>query len=57
MYFWSDGNIWVHSVTGSPALDIVSAALFFLGVILVIRSLYPAAHLAGLVPARSRCPC
>ena len=36
MYFWSDGNIWVHSVTGSPALDIVSAALFFLGVILLL---------------------
>ncbi len=36
MYFWSDGNIWVHSVTGVPALDIISAALFFLGVVLLI---------------------
>jgi len=36
MYFWSDGNIWVHSVTGSPALDVVSAALYFLGVILLV---------------------
>ncbi len=36
MFFWSDGNIWVHSVTGSPALDVVSAALFFLGVILLM---------------------
>jgi hypothetical protein len=36
MYFWSDGNIWVHSVTDSPALDIVSAALYFLGVVLLI---------------------
>jgi hypothetical protein len=36
MFFWSDGNIWVHSVTGSPALDIVSAALFFLGVVLLL---------------------
>jgi hypothetical protein len=35
MYFWSDGNIWVHSVTGSPALDIISAALFFSGVVLL----------------------
>ncbi len=35
MYFWSDGNIWVHSVTGSPALDVVSAALYLLGVILL----------------------
>jgi 4-amino-4-deoxy-L-arabinose transferase-like glycosyltransferase len=36
MYFWSDGKIWVHSVTDSPALDIVSAALYFLGVVLLI---------------------
>ncbi len=36
MFFWSDGNIWVHSVTGSPALDIISAALFFSGVVLLI---------------------
>ncbi len=36
MFFWSDGNIWVHSVTGSPALDFVSGALFFLGVVLLV---------------------
>ncbi len=36
MYFWSDGNIWVHLVTGSPALDIVSAGLYFLGVVLLL---------------------
>jgi 4-amino-4-deoxy-L-arabinose transferase-like glycosyltransferase len=36
MYFWSDGNIWVHSVTDSPALDVISAALYFLGVILLL---------------------
>jgi len=36
MFFWSDGNIWVHSVTDSPALDIVSAALYFLGVVLLL---------------------
>ena len=35
MYFWSDGRIWVHSVTDSPALDIISAALYFLGVVLL----------------------
>ena len=35
MYFWSDGQIWVHSVTNSPALDFISAALLFLGVILL----------------------
>lgn len=31
MVFWKNGNIWVHSVTGRPALDVVTAALFFLG--------------------------
>lgn len=36
MFFWSDGNIWVHSVTNSPALDIISAALYFLGVVLLL---------------------
>jgi hypothetical protein len=35
MYFWSDGQIWVHSVTNRPALDFISAALLFLGVILL----------------------
>ncbi len=36
MFFWSDGQIWVHSVTGSPALDMISAALYLLGVILLL---------------------
>jgi len=36
MYFWSDGQIWVHSVTDSPALDVLSAALYFLGVVLLL---------------------
>jgi hypothetical protein len=36
MFFWSDGQIWVHSVTNSPALDIISAGLYFLGVILLL---------------------
>lgn len=31
-----DGEIWVNSVPGRPALDTVSAALFLLGVILVL---------------------
>jgi len=40
MFGWSDGNIWVHSVTGRPALDIVSAALYYLGgVLLTVRYL------------------
>ena len=36
MFFWDNGEIWVHSVTHRPALDVFSAALFFLGVVLVL---------------------
>jgi hypothetical protein len=35
MFNWDDGVIWVHSVTNRPALDVVSGALFLIGVILV----------------------
>lgn len=38
MPLWDDGEIWVHSVTHRPALDLVTAAMYFLGTIwLVIR--------------------
>ena len=36
MFNYDDGEIWVHSVTHRPALDIISAALFLLGVVLVL---------------------
>lgn len=36
MFNWDDGVIWVHSVTNRPALDVVSGALFLIGVILVL---------------------
>jgi hypothetical protein len=36
MFNFDDGEIWVHSVPHRPALDVVSAALFALGVILVL---------------------
>jgi 4-amino-4-deoxy-L-arabinose transferase-like glycosyltransferase len=36
MFFWSNGQIWVHSVTDSPALDIISAALYYLGLVLLL---------------------
>lgn len=36
MFNVNDGEIWVHSVPGRPALDTVSAALFLLGVVLVL---------------------
>ncbi|MCK6538687.1 MAG: glycosyltransferase family 39 protein, partial [Anaerolineales bacterium] len=36
MFNFDDGEIWVHSVTHRPALDVVSAALFALGIVLVL---------------------
>jgi hypothetical protein len=36
MFNWNNGTIWVHSVPDRPALDVVSAALFLLGVILLL---------------------
>ncbi len=36
MFFYKNGNIWVHSIPNRPALDVTSAALFFLGSVLVI---------------------
>lgn len=38
MFFWDNGVIWAHSIPGRPALEIVSGALYFLGIIgLLIR--------------------
>jgi len=31
MFFYDNGVIWVHSIPNRPALDIVSAALYFIG--------------------------
>ncbi len=36
MFNWDNGTIWVHSVPGRPAFDIVSAALFLIGAFLVL---------------------
>ena len=36
MFFWDNGSIWVHSVVGRPALDVVTAALYFLGSLLFL---------------------
>ncbi len=36
MFNYDDGEIWVHSVTHRPALDVVSAALFLIGCVLVL---------------------
>jgi NADH:ubiquinone oxidoreductase subunit K len=38
MFFWDNGVIWAHSVPNRPALEVVSAALYFLGIIgLLVR--------------------
>jgi len=36
MFNWDNGEIWVHSVTHRPALDVVSAALFLIGILLLL---------------------
>ena len=36
MPFWDDGETWVTSITGRPALDMVSAVLYFLGSLMVL---------------------
>jgi 4-amino-4-deoxy-L-arabinose transferase-like glycosyltransferase len=35
MFFWDNGEVWVVSVTHRPALDIVTAVLFFIGATLL----------------------
>lgn len=35
MPFWSNGQIWVHSVPYRPAFDVLTAAFYFIGVILL----------------------
>jgi hypothetical protein len=35
MFAWDNGEVWVVSITHRPALDIVSAALYHLGVVLL----------------------
>ncbi|MCJ7651141.1 MAG: glycosyltransferase family 39 protein, partial [Candidatus Lokiarchaeota archaeon] len=36
MPFYRDGQIWVHSVPNRPALDIISASSFFVGLVFMI---------------------
>ena len=46
---WNNGNIWVHSIPDRPALDVVSGALFLLGVVLVLARYLRSRHWADLV--------
>ena len=36
MPFWDNGNVWAHSVPYRPALDVVSAGVYLLGVVLAL---------------------
>jgi hypothetical protein len=36
MFFWDNGVIWAHSIPGRPALEVVSAAFYFLGIVSLI---------------------
>ncbi len=36
MFNWNNGGIWVHSVPDRPALDVVTGALFLIGVVLLL---------------------
>jgi len=37
MFFFSNGEIWVHSIPLRPALDVVTAVFFFLGLIYMVK--------------------
>jgi len=36
MFFWEDGAVWVHSIPYRPALDVISAGIFFIGLVVVV---------------------
>jgi hypothetical protein len=36
MFNWDNGSIWVHSIPGRPALDVVTGALFVIGTLLLV---------------------
>lgn len=36
MFFWDDGEVWVHSIPHRPAMDVISAGIFFIGLILLL---------------------
>jgi hypothetical protein len=35
MFNWDNGSIWVHSIPSRPALDVVTGALFVIGILLL----------------------
>jgi len=49
MFNWDDGEVWVHSVTHRPALDVVCGALFLMGVVLVLARYLRQRHWPDLI--------
>jgi len=49
MFQWDNGQIWVHSIPGRPALGLVTAAMFSLGVILSVLRYIKHRHWMDLV--------
>ncbi len=49
MFQWDNGQIWVHSIPGRPALGLITAAMFSLGVILLILRYIKHRHWMDLV--------
>jgi len=37
MFFYSNGEIWVHSIPYRPALDIITAGFFFIGLVFIFK--------------------
>ncbi len=44
MFNWDDGSIWVASVPNRPALDVVSGALFLIGIVLLLARYFQKRH-------------
>lgn len=44
MFQWDNGNIWVHSIPGRPALGVISAGLFSLGVLILLARYWKNRH-------------
>jgi hypothetical protein len=49
MFFWNNGTIWAHSVPNRPALEVVSGALYFLGIVSLIARYIRRRHWVDLV--------
>ncbi len=44
MFNWNDGVIWVNSLPNRPALDVVSGALFLIGIVLLVLRYFQKRH-------------